>query len=112
MISENYKAKIKNSITAHFNSMGITDEEQINAMIPEAITAITDEIKKIQEILNGDDLSELGFHTHTLKGVLLNMGLKEDADKFKEIKHLFEEGKTQEEVKQITKERISIFFED
>ena len=46
----------------------------------------------------------------SIKGVLLNVGLNEDASSFKEIKHLFEEGKSNDEIKEITKERISIVY--
>jgi len=109
MISDNYKEKIKVEVTKKFSEMGV-DEETINELVEVSIESLTDELNQIENILNGDDLSELGLHTHTVKGVLLNVGLEDDANQFKEIKHLFSEGKTDDEIKSITRERISIFF--
>ena len=109
MISENYKTKIKDSITKKFSEMGV-DDDTINELVNVSLESLNDELSKIEGILNSDDLSELGLHTHTIKGILLNVGLDEDANNFKEIKHLFEEGKSDEEIKEITKERISIFY--
>jgi len=110
MLSENYVNKIKESISKKFSEMGI-DEDSINELAEVSIESLKEELVKVNIILNSDDLSELGFHTHTIKGVLLNIGLNEDAERFKEIKHLFEAGKSNKEIKEITKERISIFFE-
>jgi len=109
MISENYKNRIKDSVTEKFSAMGV-DEDTINELIAVSVESLNEELDKIENILNGDNLEDLGLHTHTIKGVLLNVGLDEDANSFKEIKHLFEEGKTNEEIKNITKERISIFY--
>ena len=110
MISQEYKNLIVDSVNKRFRSMGIEDEETLNMLVEESTKSLEDELAKINDILNSDDLSELGFHTHTIKGVLLNIGLDEDANRFKEIKHLLEEGKSDEEIKEITKERISIFY--
>ena len=110
MISQEYKNLIVDSVNKRFRSMGIEDEETLNMLVEESTKSLEDELAKINDILNSDDLSELGFHTHTIKGVLLNIGLNEDAERFREIKHLFEEGKSDEEIKEITKERISIFY--
>jgi len=110
MLSENYKQKLVNSINERFKEMGIDDEETLNELNQESINSLENELNEIENILNSDDLSELGFHTHTIKGVLLNAGLESDANKFREIKHLFEEGKTDDEIKEITRERISIFY--
>jgi HPt (histidine-containing phosphotransfer) domain-containing protein len=110
MISENYKNRIKESIRKKFEEMGV-DEETINELASVSIESLENELSKIEDILKGDDISELGFHTHTIKGVLLNVGLNDDAERFREIKHLVEAGKTEEEIKEITKERISIFFQ-
>jgi len=109
MINENYKNKIKQSIVQKFTEMGV-DEETINELVNVSIESLESELAAIENILKGDKLDELGIHTHTIKGVLLNVGLDEDANQFKEIKHLFEEGKSDEEIKEITKSKISIFF--
>ena len=108
MISENYKNRIKESIRKKFEEMGV-DEETINELTLVSIESLEYELSKIEDILKGEDISELGFHTHTIKGVLLNVGLNDDAEQFREIKHLVEDGKTEEDIKKITKERISIF---
>jgi HPt (histidine-containing phosphotransfer) domain-containing protein len=109
MISENYKNKIKESIKEKFLAMGV-DDESINELIEISILSLEDELSKIEALLQSDDISQLGLYTHTIKGILLNVGLDDDANKFKEIKHLFEEGKSNNEIKEITKERISIFY--
>ena len=109
MINENYKNKIKESIENKFSAMGV-DEESINELIEVSILSLEEELSKIEALLQSDDISELGLFTHTIKGILLNVGLDDDAAKFKEIKHLFEEGKSDEEIKEITRERISIFY--
>ena len=109
MLSENYINKIKESIKNKFSDMGI-DDDSIQELADVSIESLEEELKNVQAILETDDLTELGFHTHTIKGVLLNIGLNDDAERFKEIKHLFENGKSNEEIKEITKERISIFF--
>ena len=109
MITENYKNKIKESVTKKFSEMGV-DEETINELVNVSIESLEAELSEIENILITNELDELGIHTHTIKGILLNVGLDEDANQFKEIKHLFEEGKTNDEIKEITKQRISIFF--
>jgi HPt (histidine-containing phosphotransfer) domain-containing protein len=109
MISEKYKQLIIDSINKRFRGMGIEDEDTINMLIEESTKSLEEEISKVNSIIESDDLSELGFHTHTIKGILLNIGLNDDAERFREIKHLFEEGKSEEEIKEITKERMSIF---
>jgi hypothetical protein len=83
MLSENYKQKLVNSINERFKEMGIDDEETLNELNQESINSLESELNKVENILNSDDLSELGFHTHTIKGVLLNAGLESDANKFK-----------------------------
>jgi len=108
MISEQYKSKIKDKVTAKFSEMGV-DEETINELVDVSIESLSEEISQVETILNSDNLDDLGIHTHTIKGVLLNVGLEDDANRFKEIKHLFEDGKSNEEIKEITKERMSIF---
>ena len=108
MISENYINKIKESVKSKFGAIGI-DEDTINELITVSIESLQEEIKKIEDILKNGNLDEIGFHTHTIKGILLNVGLENDAKKFKEIKHLLEEGKSKDEIKAITEERISVF---
>ena len=109
MISQKYKNKIIESVKQRFGEMGV-DDDTINELVDVSIESLNDELSKIEDILNSDDLSELGLHTHTIKGILLNVGLNEDANTFKEIKHLFEDGKSEDEIKEITKERMSIFY--
>ena len=109
MISDNYKQKIKESISKKFGELGI-DDDSINELIEVSISSLEEELDKIDKILESDNLSELGFHTHTIKGVLLNVGLNDDANSFKEIKHLVEDGKSIDEIKAITKERLAIFY--
>jgi HPt (histidine-containing phosphotransfer) domain-containing protein len=109
MISDNYKQKIKESISKKFGELGI-DDDSINELIEVSISSLEEELDKIDKILESDNLSELGFHTHTIKGVLLNVGLNDDANSFKEIKHLVEDGKSVDEIKAITKERLAIFY--
>jgi len=107
MINENYKNKIKESIKNKFSVMGI-GESDINELVEVSIASLEEEIEKVKEILKGDDIEQLGFHTHTIKGILLNVGLDEDAKQFQEIKHLVNT-KTVDEIKEVTKKRISIF---
>ena len=107
MVSENYKNKIKKSIKTKFSEMGV-DDDTINELVNVSIESLEAELQAIEEILNSDNIDELGFHTHTIKGILLNVGLNEDANNFKEIKHLIGE-KTNDEIKEITQKRISIF---
>jgi HPt (histidine-containing phosphotransfer) domain-containing protein len=110
MLSNNYKEKVKKAIFKRFTEMGIDDEDTLNELNDESINSLENELLQIETILESNDISELGFHTHTIKGVLLNAGLNNDAENFREIKHLFEDGKSDEEIKNITKERISIFY--
>ena len=107
MISESYKNKIKESIKTKFSEMGV-DEDTINELVDVSIESLETELQAIEQILESGNIYELGFHTHTIKGVLLNVGLNDDAENFKEIKHLIGE-KSEDEIKEITKERISIF---
>jgi HPt (histidine-containing phosphotransfer) domain-containing protein len=108
MLGEKYKEKIRNSVYDKFTKMGI-DDASIEELIEISIDSLEEELNNITEILNKDELDFLGLHTHTIKGILLNVGLKDDAEEFQEIKHLFEAGKTKEEIKEITKNRIAIF---
>ena len=107
MVSENYKNKIKKSIKTKFSEMGV-DDDTINELVNVSIESLEAELQAIEEILNSDNIDELGFHTHTIKGILLNVGLNEDANNFKEIKHLIGK-KTNDEIKEITQKRISVF---
>jgi len=109
MVSENYINQIQESVKKKFGEMGI-DDDTINELVNVSVESLNEELSQIEDILNTDNLNDLGFHTHTIKGVLLNVGLEDDANTFKEIKHLFEEGKSNEEIKEITKQRISVFY--
>jgi len=109
MINEDYKNKIRESVVQKFGDMGV-DEDTINELVAISIESLQEEITQLQALLDGENLDQIGFHTHTIKGVLLNVGLDDDAKKFQEIKHLFEEGKSNDEIKEITKTRLSIFF--
>ncbi|NPA54784.1 MAG: hypothetical protein GXO40_00275 [Epsilonproteobacteria bacterium] len=108
MMSQSYKDKIKNSIIEKFAPIGV-DEATIEELTLVSIESIEEELKQIDKLLQNNEIDKLGIHTHTIKGILLNVGLNDDALLFKEIKHLSEEGKTDEEIKEITKERLSIF---
>ena len=101
------KIKLLLQLKKKFEPIGC-DEGTIQNLIDVSLESICEEVEIIYKILQTDDISNLGFHTHTLKGVLLNVGLEKDALQFKEIKHLFEEGKTDEEIKNITKERLKV----
>ena len=107
MVSESYKNKIKESIKTKFSEMGV-DEDTINELVNVSIESLESELQAIEKILEGGNIEDLGFHTHTIKGILLNVGLNDDAENFKEIKHLIGE-KSDDEIREITKERISIF---
>jgi len=109
MISQEYIQKMKDSIKQKFGEMGITDEATIQELIDVSVESLNQELEKIKVILEGNNIDNLGFHTHTIKGILLNVGLEDDAKQFQEIKHLASAGKTPQEIIEITKDKISIF---
>ena len=76
MTSNEYRQQIKQYLIAQFNLA----EEQIDSMIPGLIKTLSDHMDNIELVLSSGDLEQLGRTGHTMKGALLNLGLRECAE--------------------------------
>jgi len=71
-----FQEEIKDYLVHHFN----LPDEQIRSMLPDLIDTLSDHLDTLEAELKQGDLERLGKAGHTIKGALLNLGLKECAD--------------------------------
>lgn len=84
-----HKAEIGRCVVAMYNKNTIKDHllqkfhlpiEQIEAMLPDFLSALEGHMENLQAALAGGNLYKLGKAAHTIKGAFLNLGLPECAD--------------------------------
>ncbi|OQX08828.1 MAG: hypothetical protein BWK76_23065 [Desulfobulbaceae bacterium A2] len=67
-------------IKLHLHSAFNLSDAKVAVMLPTFIMTLQSHMDKIEELLASSDFLELGKAGHTMKGALLNLGLKELAD--------------------------------
>ena len=68
--------RIKDYLKKQFN----LESQQIDSMIPGLINTLSNHMENMEKVLASGDLEQLGKAGHTMKGALLNLGLKECAE--------------------------------
>ncbi len=76
MTAEEYKR----SIHDHLLRAYMLSDEKIEFFLPRFLNTLQEHLVKLQQPLQMNNLKELRKAAHTLKGALLNLGLKELAD--------------------------------
>ncbi len=70
----------KRSIRDHLLRAYMLSDEKIAIFLPRFLTTLKTHLDNLQQPLQAENLEELSKAAHTLKGALLNLGLKELAD--------------------------------
>ena len=70
----------KRSIRDHLLRAYMLSDEKIAIFLPRFLTTLKTHLNNLQQPLQTENLEELSKAAHTLKGALLNLGLKELAD--------------------------------
>ncbi len=76
------------------------DEETIELLLQQGIKDLSVQLEKLKSLSNETkpNLEEIADTSHTIKGLLGNLGLQEEGMKFKKIQELVLEGKSKDEV--------------
>ncbi len=86
-LGKRLRLKFKSRVMEYFEKCGLNEADNLADM---GIKSITDNLCKLQKLTDNpcDNLDEILYLTHTIKGILLNMGIFDLADKFDKIKDL------------------------
>jgi len=76
---------IKRKVENHLRETYMLDDEQVDQMLATAAATMTQNIAVAKAALEDNDLKKLGNAAHSLKGSLLNLGLKKEAQIAKKI---------------------------
>ncbi len=55
-------------------------KEQVNSMMPDFLATLSSHMKRLEEVLQDNNLSNITKASHTIKGALLNLGLTDCAE--------------------------------
>ncbi len=97
MFKENFIEQIKTTAIAHFQNMGF-NEETIDTIVSQGFSDLQKKLTEFENELNKNqpDLVYLANIAHTIKGILGNLGLEEQANMFAEIEKLAQANKLEE----------------
>lgn len=70
----------KRSIRDHLSRAYMLSDEKIAVFLPRFLTTLKTHLDNLQQPIQTENLEELSKDAHTLKGALLNLGLRELAD--------------------------------
>ena len=98
-MQSNFYNFVKSKAEEYFGSLGF-DEETVSALQEQAVLDLQENLDKFKQWIESEqnDLEELATLAHTIKGVLVNMGLDDLGAKFKNIQNLILNKATREEV--------------
>ncbi len=96
---------IKTKALEHFKKLGLEDEDA-KELLEEGADSIQSKIFLISKTLKEENIEALIKLTHAIKGILLNLGLEEEATEFRKIKQLYEEGKSFKFIKEQTQKSL------
>ncbi|SNR86703.1 hypothetical protein [Desulfurobacterium atlanticum] len=103
--------KIKPVAEKRFIEFGM-DKEEAEELIEEGIDSIFSKIFLIEKFLKDKNYKALIKLTHSIKGVLLNLGLENEAEAFKKVKHMYENGKNYIEIETQTRKAIKMLLNE
>ena len=88
-MQSNFYNFVKSKAEEYFGSLGF-DEETVSALQEQAVLDLQENLDKFKQWIESEqnDLEELATLAHTIKGVLVNMGLDDLGAKFKNIQNL------------------------
>lgn len=111
MDSEVIKGKLKDKwlskVREHLASVGFGSED-VERLIEVGFSSLSKHISELQELIKETSLDRerLVFLTHTVKGMLLNFGLAEEAKAFGEVKGLVDRGEGDHSLREKVKELL------
>jgi len=82
------------------NELGV-GEEEIEGLIEVAKGSLAKNFEKLERHLSAGEMDEFARVAHTIKGVLLNLGLEKEAALSKEIELKAKEGESKESLSQM-----------
>jgi HPt (histidine-containing phosphotransfer) domain-containing protein len=88
-MQSNFYNFVKSKAEEYFTSLGF-DEEIVSVLQEQAVLDLQENLDKFKQWIESEqnDLEELATLAHTIKGVLVNMGLDDLGAKFKNIQNL------------------------
>ncbi|WP_457568776.1 hypothetical protein [Desulfurobacterium sp.] len=99
---ENIKKKAKK----HLEGFGFENDD-INELIEDGINSIKSKLFLIEKALKEKNAETLIKITHALKGILLNMGMENEAEEFRKVKRLYEKDNSFEKLEEQVRKAIS-----
>jgi len=98
-MQSNFYNFVKSKAEEYFTSLGF-DEETVSALQEQAVLDLQENLDKFKQWIESEqnDLEELATLAHTIKGVLVNMGLDDLGAKFKNIQNLIMDNADKETV--------------
>jgi HPt (histidine-containing phosphotransfer) domain-containing protein len=98
-MQSNFYNFVKSKAEEYFGSLGF-DEETVSALQEQAVLDLQENLDKFKQWIESEqnDLEELATLAHTIKGVLVNMGLDDLGAKFKNIQNLIMDNADKETV--------------
>ena len=98
-MQSNFYNFVKSKAEEYFGSLGF-DEETVSVLQEQAVLDLKENLDKFKQWLENEqnNLEELATLAHTIKGVLVNMGLEELGAKFKNIQNLIMDNADKETV--------------
>ncbi|OMH40998.1 hypothetical protein [Desulfurobacterium indicum] len=99
---ENINRKAKK----HLEGFGFENDD-INELIEDGINSIKSKLFLIEKALKEKNAETLIKITHALKGILLNMGMKNEAEEFRKVKRLYEKDNSFDKLEEQVRKAIS-----
>ncbi len=96
---EGYLKKVEEKAKEYLKNLGF-DEQTTSLLVNQGIKDLSVQLEKLKSLSSEPEpnLEDIADTSHTIKGLLANLGLQEEGMKFKEIQLLVFEGKEKEEV--------------
>jgi len=103
MFKDNFMHQIQTLSTSYFQNMGF-DQETIDSLIAQGLSDLEKNVARFERELSKDspNLKHVADVAHTIKGILGNLGLEEQAALFAKIEKLTQTNQL-EEIKTLLK---------
>ncbi|WP_456436880.1 hypothetical protein [Desulfurobacterium sp.] len=105
-INEEIIENIKKKAYKHLENFGFENDD-IKELIEDGIISIKSKLFLIEKALKEKNADTLIKITHALKGILLNMGMEEEAEEFRKVKRLYENNNNFEKLEEQVKKAIN-----
>jgi phosphoribosylformimino-5-aminoimidazole carboxamide ribonucleotide (ProFAR) isomerase len=91
-VKENIRKIAMEKFLLHF------DYEEAKILVDEGLKSLEIQLNELQKAIERKDVENIVFHAHTVKGILLNLGLHEKGKAFGVAKDLYNQGKSADDI--------------